>query len=255
MDRLIYSASNTQMDFDLYLDRGSALTHAKGADGDPDWSAKGRWMVFTSARTGQGDLYLLDLHRAGTPPVRLTSNPESSELDAVFAPHDDQLLYVTHTDQGDNLYLISDLSNPVPEQITRWSRSQVKPSWSPDGQHIAFYSNHDFVDRTDLYVMRLGSAAYPVALGVVKNQNGPSWTPDGQELVYVLDDDDAFDPVYRVPIANPDQARLVPTQTVGNGDLDVVLGTDGKVWLAITAQGRVEDPVRDYKRIYIMTLP
>ena len=43
--------------------------------------------------------------------------------------------------------------------------------------------------------------------------------------------------------------------TVGNGDIDIVEGTDGRTWLAIAAQGRVDDPVRDFKRIYVMALP
>ena len=48
-----------------------------------------------------------------------------------------------------------------------------KADWSPDGQYIAFYSNHLFLDRTDLYVMQLGSAPYPVAQG---SGQKPPWS-------------------------------------------------------------------------------
>ena len=170
--RLIYSSSSTQMDFDLYLERAGALTHAKGSDGDPTWSNDGRWLVFTSARTGQGDLYVLDLFSAGSPPIQLTTDSTTAELDPIFALNDQRLLYVAHTDNGDDIHLISDIHDPKPEAVTTLPRSQVKPSWSPDGQHIAFYSNHVFLDRNDLYVMKLGSTPYPVAQGVFKKSSG-----------------------------------------------------------------------------------
>ena len=162
---------------------------------------------------------------------------------------------MAHTNHGDNIYLIEDVQAPDPQQLTQWTRSQVSPSWNPQGTYIAFYSNHDFIDRVDLYVMQIGSQPYAVAHGVVKSHNGPSWTPDGESLIYIRDDEQAFDPVYRVPIINPDLATLVPTQTVGNGDLDVVLGTDGQTWLAVSAQGLENDAVRDFKRIYVMPIP
>ena len=38
-------------------------------------------------------------------------------------------------------------------------------------------------------------------------------------------------------------------------DIDIVTGTDGQVWIALTAQGREEDAVRDFRRVYIMVLP
>ena len=38
------------------------------------------------------------------------------------------------------------------------------------------------------------------------------------------------------------------------GDLDVVQGTNGKTYLAVSAQGRTADAVRDFKRIYVMEL-
>ncbi len=39
-----------------------------------------------------------------------------------------------------------------------------------------------------------------------------------------------------------------------NGDLDLAVGTDGRVYLAIAAQGESIGAKRDFKRIYVMPL-
>jgi Tol biopolymer transport system component len=85
--------------------------------------------------------------------------------------------------------------------------------------------------------------------------NGPSWTPDGQSIVFVKDDDAQYDPLWIVPLATPASARSLGSDTVGNGDLDVVTGADGKIWVAIAAQGLAGDEVRDFKRVYVLELP
>jgi hypothetical protein len=67
----------------------------------------------------------------------------------------------------------------------------------------------------------------------------------------VKDDDAHYDPLWIVPVATPASARALASDTVGNGDLDVVKATDGKIWVAIAAQGLAGDEVRDFKRVYV----
>ncbi len=255
IDRFVYSVSTAARDYDLAIDRAGPIAAAPGADGGPDWSPDGHWIVFTSARTGQGDLYLLDAHALESPPRRLTEVPEASELYARFSPDSRSVAYVVHTARGDNLFVIDDIENPEPRRLTDWPHAQTRPSWSPDGRYIAFYANKDVPSRFDLYVVPAkGGRPFPVARGVALSHDGPPWTPDGRSLVYVLDDDDRYDPVYIAPFDDPGAARPVPTGTVGNGDLAVARGTDGRTWLAVAAQGLERDEVRDFKRIYVMPL-
>ncbi len=255
VDRFVYSASNASRDYDLYIDQAGAIAAAPGADGTPAWSPDGRWIAFTSARTGQGDLYLVDAHQIDAAPRQLTVADDSSELYAAWSPAGDRLAYVAHAKDGDRLWVIDDLSSPTPRQLTDGAHTQTRPSFSPDGAHVAFYSNQEQLDRWDLYVVAAtGGSARKLAEGVVMNARGPAWSPDGSYLVAVLDDDDAFDPVWRVPLAEGEASSKVPTGTVGNGDLDVGLGTDGATWLAVAAQGRESDEVRSFKRIFVMQL-
>jgi Tol biopolymer transport system component len=253
-DRFVYSASTNRKDYDLFIDGGGPVAAAPGADGEPNWSADGHHIVFTSARTGEGDLYVVNVRQIDKPPRRITKNLKSSELYATFGPNNKSIAYVAHTKSGDNLYLIDDHESPVPRAITNWPRTQTRPSWSPDGSQIAFYANKDEPQRFDLYTMRVGGKPSLLARGVVMNVAGPTWTPDGGYIVFVRDDDEKFDPVWMVAAGNAASAWQVPTDTVGNEDLDLVRGTDGRIWLAVVAQGKTNDAVRDYKRIYVMEI-
>jgi len=253
--RFVYSASTASKDYDIFIDQAGPVAAGAGADGGPQWSPDGRWIAFTSARSGQGDLYLVDTHRIEAQPAQLTTDPESAELFASWSPHGFSLIYVGHNDSGDSIYIIEHVENPQPKLLVDWGATQTRPTFSPDGKRVAFYSNHDDNERFDLYVMSLGSKPYPVARGVVMNARGPTWTPDSSHLVYVKDDDDRYDPVYLASVLSPDSAKRLATGTVGNGDVDVVRGTDGRTWLAIAAQGRDNDKVKDFKRVYVMELP
>ena len=108
--------------------------------------------------------------------------------------------------------------------------------------------------RSDLYVTPVGGTPTLVATDVLMNDGGPSWTPDGRHILYVKHEEQAFDPVYAAPVRQPSQAQRIATGTVGNQDLDVVKRADGKVWLAVVAQGLAGDKVRDFKKVYVMPL-
>lgn len=254
LKKFVYSASGTAQDYDLYLDGGGPIAAAAGADGNAAWSPDGKKIVFTSARTGQGDLYLLDVAHLEAPPLKLTGDADSSELDAAWSPDSTHLVLVGHTNKGDNLYVIDNIDFPAPRAFTNWEHSQTRPSWSPDGTMIAFYSNHTDIHRVDLYMAPINGTPTLVAADVVPNSAGPAWSPDSRHLIYVKHDDERFNPVYAAPVRQPSQAAALPTGTVGNGDLSVVKRADGKVWIAVAAQGRTGDKVRDFKRIYAMAL-
>lgn len=249
-----YTASNAAEDFDIYVDRIGAVAPAAGADGNATWSPDGRYIAFTSARTGQGDLYMLDVNTLEAPPLKLSGDAVASELYAAWSPDSQKLAFVGHTKQGDNLYLIDNVMFPAPKPLTSWEHTQTHPTWSPDGTMVAFYSNHLDIHRFDLYVAPLNGTPIQVATDVVENQSGPAWTPDGRHLIYVKHDENAFNPVYAAPIRQPSQAAPIATGTVGNADLSVVKRPDGSTWLAVAAQGLTGDKVRDFRRIYAMPL-
>jgi Tol biopolymer transport system component len=253
--RYVYAASNGSGDYEIFIE-GSAnpMAPSPDTDGDPTWSADSFFIAFTSGRTGQGDLYLIDLRAIDQPPRRLSANNDAAELDARFSPAGHSLVYVSHRDGSDRLMLIEDVAAPSAKALTSAGGSQTRPTWSPDGTQVAFYDHSAPDGRVDLAVVGRGGGAPRVLVkGVVPNTRGPTWTPDSRHIVLVKDEDDRLDPVYAVPLAGP-SPRLIQTGTVGNTDTDVVLGTDGKLWLAVAAQGLTGDDKRDFRRVFVMPL-
>ena len=253
--RYVYAASTGAGDYDIFIEgSASPMAPSPDTDGDPTWSADSFFIAFTSGRTGQGDLYLLDLRSIDQPPKRITQNGDAAELGARFSPTGHALVYVSHRDGNDRIMLIEDVTAPAAKALTPAGGSQTRPTWSPDGAMVAYYEHSDPGGRVDLAVVpRGGGAAKVLAKGVVPNTRGPSWTPDSKHIVLVKDDDDRFDPVYVVPAAGA-APRPVQTGTVGNTDTDVAVGTDGKLWLAVAAQGLTGDEKRDFRRIFVMPM-
>lgn len=248
----VFAASN-DLDYDLYISEGTTVAPGPGADGGARWSPDGAFIAFTSARTGEGDLYLVDTKRIEAEPRRITSQTGSSELYVDWAPDSKSLVYVAHSDAGDNLWYLPAIG-AQPSRLTAWAGNQIRPRFSPTGNQVAFYANHDNPDRFDLYVINIGSAPRLVARGVYPDARGPSWTTDGKHIVYVAENDAEYDPIRVVRVDDPTKAATLDLTTVGNGDLDLAL-RDGQTWIAVVAQGLRDDTVRDFKRLYVAPLP
>lgn len=249
IDAFVFAASNELFDYDLYISEGTTVAGAPGADGGAQWSPDGGFIAFTSARTGEGDLYLVDTHHIEAAPRRLTEQPGTSELYLDWSHDGRQLVFVSHSPAGDNLWLLPAIGSS-PARLTAWAGNQIRPRFSPTDNRIAFYANHDDPTRFDLYVVEVGSSPRLMVRGVYPDVRGPSWTDDGKHLVYVAEDDLAYDPVRAVRVDDPTHVATVELDTVGNGDLDIVT-RDGATWVAVVSQGQRDDPRRDFKRLFV----
>lgn len=253
--RFVYTASSSAADYGIHLDGGSALADAPGADGGAAWSPDGRWIVFTSARTGEGDLYVLDTHHVAEPPTRLTHTEHTAELYASWSPDSAGLAWTAHDSAGDHVWWLPAFGQ-APVRLTSWSGNQLLPSFSPDGRRIAFYANTEEEDRFDLWVVAARPGAEPVlvARSVVTDASGPSWDPSGRFLVYTEANDALFDPICVVPVDFPLSRQVVPLDTVGHGDLDVARAADGSIRIAYVAAGRSGGTDNGYRRLFTSTL-
>lgn len=260
--KFIFSSSGDNENFDVYLSAGGVLGGADSpaADGMPVWSKDSRYIAFTSARSGEGDLYAIDFSASGNNLRQLTSYDDSTEWYPTWSPDGKRLLFVRHFQKGgDNLYVINNIQEAKTSvvQLTNWPSVQTKPSWSPDGKMIALYSNRRAKERYDLYVMDAVADATPrlILENVLPNERlGPSWTPDGKAILVVQDDAERFNPIRVVSVVDPTKLKILPTGTQNNGDLHILKTESGTAQLTFTAQGRIGDSNKSFKRVYLFNL-
>ena len=117
-----------------------ALAPSTSLDYDPAWSPKGDWIAFTSERGGSADLYRV--HPDGSGLERLSDNP-AYEDQAAFSPDEKSIVFVSTRAAGFANLWILDLTTHKQRPLTTGQGGDFRPSWSPDGQWIAFSSDRD----------------------------------------------------------------------------------------------------------------
>jgi len=125
------------------------LTDWLGYDGDPSVSPDGRQVVFSSRRSGQSELWILDLRSKRTTRLTLWGGSHPA-----WSPIDNRIVY-THieSDEGASLYLLradgsEQLDSPaIP--LTAGQFVDIEPAWSADGQSIIF-QRYPYITKSNL---------------------------------------------------------------------------------------------------------
>lgn len=254
----VFSSRGPKKNFDLFAD-GTWLTKDNpGNDGQPAWSSDGRYIAYTSQRRNSGDIYVIDL--AGDPDKHLQATvfPDSTEFRPRWAPSKSYLLFTrSRPEKGSDIGLVIDVARPADttQMITDWSGDEIRPSWSPDGRRVAFYSNKgNSNDKVfDLYVIDInGENAQKLADDVVvDDHDGPQWLPDGQTVLFVKRDFKKDNPVMWA--RTDGSARgVLDTGTQLNSDLSLFARGD-RMYLAFKALGQRGSSNKTWERLYVVT--
>jgi len=201
---IIYYTSLRPANWDIYLfeDLHAAprrLTRDPAPDYNATLSPDARWVVFTSDRRGNADLYALDLTRGGEP-VPLTRD-EAFDDAATFSPDGKTLAWVSTRGGKPDIYVMSfDPQSSDNERAARRLTDEAgnfNPRFSPDGKTIAFSSNRAALERwnptrlletqgyqTSLYTMGADGKDVRRVSRLLALAGRPVWSPDGAHLYY-----------------------------------------------------------------------
>ena len=149
---------------------------------------------------------------------------------------DRPIAYVSEADGNPDIYVVYPDSGEI-SAFQRGPDSQVGPTWSPDGQRIAFVFVAGGSGDRDVKVAPLDDSggAIPVPAGVSgqgSNEGAPLWDPEGVRLAYVSDADGTTD----IYVADVDGEIATRITSSDDGELLGDWSPDGQ-WLVFSRRG------------------
>jgi len=142
-----------------------------------------------------------------------------------LSPDGKQFIFTWNGDlaQGKDHIYVSLVGKGTPLRLTPESESDFDPSWSPDGQSIAF--ERDLEAGTALEIMpALGGPARRVTSGDLETV---SWSPDSKWLLWGQRDENRFYSIRVAPSAGGEPRRLID-HSVGESDDAQAISPDGR---------------------------
>jgi TolB protein len=170
--------------YSLVLGRMVSFSSPGGTTLSPAWSSDGSKLALSSSPSGDSEIYTADasggsLHRITAfrgPDVSPVWNPKSNA----------QIAWVSGRTGLPQIYIMdSDGANV--QRMTDGGYA-TSPSWSPNGQFLAFAWNRKYGPGApggqDIYIMDIASKRWIQLTHDSGANDFPSWSPDGRHIVF-----------------------------------------------------------------------
>jgi TolB protein len=236
------------------------LVVASSRDYNPAWSRDGQWIVFTSERDGQSEIYRV--RPDGTALERLTNQPSFDDQAAV-SPDGNQIVFVSTRAEGTADLWILDVRTGTAKPLTSGPGGDFRPAWSPDGNWIAFSSDRgsnlpparnqwEHLHLVDVYVTRPDGSGLKRLTEHGNFCGSPKWSRDSRRVVaYCMTAQETF--AYRMDEASAallapgakGDTRLVSIDVATGDAVDVPAGPGVKIGADILPSGEIAYVRRD----------
>jgi TolB protein len=155
-----------------------AATDGPGNDLWPDVSPNGRYVAFASTRSGNSEIYVLDMVD-GT--LTNVSNNAGDDSWPRWSPNGREIVFHSNRDGNYNIFVVNADGSGL-RRITTDAALDQWPDWSPDGKRVAFRRGND------VYVADAAGEEQNVErltfLPATIDQM-PAWSPDGKQIAFM----------------------------------------------------------------------
>jgi len=103
---------------------------------------------------------------------------------SAWSPGGKQVAFIANISGRNNLWLVP-ATGGWPMQLTISDQRQSQPTWSPDGNWIAYTSDHDGDEQWDIFLVspKTGEVTN-LTLSPESAEVEPAWSPDSKQLAY-----------------------------------------------------------------------
>jgi len=148
----------------------------------PSYSPDGKQVIFNSFRSGNSDVYLFDID-SGT--LDKLSDSPYYEAHAQIAPDGHSIVYHRQVSRADFNLILLNITTNEEIALTESATEESYPSWSPDGNYIAFASDRDQQPgTTDIFIMARSGEVLRKITDTPHKDAYPFWSPDGKYLYF-----------------------------------------------------------------------
>jgi hypothetical protein len=188
------------------------------------WSPDGRRFAFVAFAEGDNELTVWNVE-TGEIEQRIAVDGVTALTQPAWSPRGETIALSGMAGGISDLYLV-DLNTGQVRQLTDDRYGDLQPTWSPDGQQLAFVTDRD-PDGTDFSTLRFGEprlALFTVDTGEITPlrpfqrglQHNPQFAPDGRGL-YFISDHDGFKDVHYLDLSSGRATPITRLQTGASG--------------------------------------
>jgi len=204
------------------------LTFDAGLQGEPTWSPDGRFIAYSSDKSGNFDIWVQPV--GGGDAVQVTKSP-AHDWQPDWSPDGNQIVFRSERDGG-GLFVVPVLGG----RERRVSPFGYRPHWSPDGTKLLFLrapstvaTNANFYAK--LYAASLdGGAPQEVQAELFRDFLSVSsavWHPDGERISLIGESRRAGPGFWTVPLAGGTAVKSEPNEELEEHFWDEVwMGSD-----------------------------
>lgn len=161
-----YFQTNREGDVNVWLEPSAApstaITTNVASDSEPDISASGPLILFTSTRdAGNNEIYSRNL--ATTAETRLT-NDAVSDSQPSFSPDGNKVVFTSTRDGGDNEIVVMNADGSSPVNLTNNTASDFEADWGPDGGFARWPTCGAVYTKSCVSTLTVGGGAAPAGL-------------------------------------------------------------------------------------------